>query len=617
MNLLSRLMRRLAPRGFARETRGSVTVETLIIIPTLAWALVATVVFFDGFRTRNQTQVAAQIVADLLSREPNMFTTAYLEGMNNVFDFIADSRVPTRLRISSVMWSSADQRNTLQWSYGTRGMLPLPPETFADIAAGEYQTLLARFTAQGSGFGSGANQAPAPWIAERIPPVLPGEALIMVESFAIWSPFASVGVGQMRFAPVVVTRPRFSPFIQLEGAIPVFPEDDYEVAFAGYFPAPPEQLPEPVPEPPPEPPQNVSADQNFEGGTASGWSLTNVTNTSQPGIGRYLGPFGGSTWDAPVTRTVDLGTADRASARIEFDLLIIDSWDHFDPTYSVPRGDVFQIRINGTPISSDPFAVWSGNWFDNNRTATVNHEGAVYTVNMTRTTGLSHITGGCCESWQVDQIWRVTVDVQAPPQIMTIGFAAGTDLDVGDEGFGIDNFRVTWENGTRTPAAFVANAATQNGTDPHTRFRAYNACPQAGISAPWLTIRNSQITGTIEFQRQAWGTRRLDTCGVPIWTRGNTAGQPAFILNYTNDGDGQSGQRLRIRTNDGNNGFTCDASLLVRDPNGQFWYNDEINSSSNWNARINFGHAPSGVYTIWLGHFNAGNCLTQVQIMRY
>jgi hypothetical protein len=616
MSRLSRLVCRLLPRGFAAETRGAVSVETLIIVPMLAWALVAMVVFFDGFRTRNQTQVAAQVVADLLSREANMFTTAYLEGMNDVFDFIADARVPTRLRISSVMWSSAERRNVLQWSYGTRGLAPLPPETFADLAAGEYQRLVARFNATGgTGFAAAANQAPAPWLAERIPPVLPGEALIVVESFAIWSPFANVGVGQIRFAPVVVTRPRFSPFILLEGAIPVFPEDDYEVAFAGYFPNPPEQLPAPVPAPPPPPPQNVVADQNFDAGTASGWSSQTITTTSQPGIGSYLGPFGGSTWDAPVTRTIDLGAPNRASARIVFDLLIIDSWDGYDPNWASVEGDVFQILVGGVPISSDAFANWTGGWLDNDRTATVNHEGSVYTVNMTRTFGPAYFTGGCCTEWQRDQIWRVTVDIQAPPQTFTLGFRARLNQGTSDESFGIDNFRVTWENGTRTPAPFVANPAALTGTDPHTRFRTYAGCPQAAIATNWLTIRNTQLGSRIQFQRRAGGTTNLSTCGISGAARFISA-QPTFILNYTNNGNGQNGQRLRLRTEDNNSGRTCDATMLVRDPNGQFWFNDDL-QGFGWNAGLNMGHAQSGVYTIWLGSYNSGTCLTNMVIERY
>lgn len=609
MNLLSRFL----PRRFADETRGSVTVETLIIFPTLAWALAATVVFFDGFRSRNQTQVAAQVVADLLSREANMFTTNYLEGMNDVFDFLADSRFPTRLRISSVMWNSTAQQNALQWSYGTRGLLPLPPETFEDLASNNYQTLVARFgEATGFSFAAASAQAPAPWIAERIPPVLPGEALIMVESFAMWSPFANVGVGQMRFNPIVVTRPRFSPWINLEGAVPIFPESDYEVTFAGYTPPPPEQLPEPVP--PPPPPTNVVAMQDFNTpGGAGGWSSQQTTGSSASGINTFLGPFGGATWNNPVTRTLDLGASNRASARIQFDLLIIDTWDAYSTEWAAVEGEVFQILINGVPISSDAFWQETGRFTDNARTSSVNHEGAVYTVNMTRTQSGTNFTGGSTH----DQIWRVTLDIQAPPQTFTLGFSARLNEDVTNESFGIDNFRVTHESGTRVPASFTANPGAQTGTDPHTRFRVYaGECPQAAIATNWMTIRNTNLTSAISFQRRAGGTRNLNGgCQLGV-TGGRISAQPTLVLNYINDGGNASGRRLRLRTDDNNNGSSCNATLVVRDPFGQYWFNNDI-SGSNRNARLEMGHATTGAYTIWLGRNDSGTCNTRFVMERY
>lgn len=606
MHLFRHLHQRLA-----RSERGSISIETLIILPILVWALLATVVFFDGFRTRNQTQLAAQVVADLLTRESGMFTKERLEGMNDIFDFIADVRVPTRLRISSVSWASAEQRNVLQWSYGTRGLAPLPFETFEDLQNNDHARLVGRFaSAAGAGFMTGANQAPATWLADRIPPAMPGEALIMVESFAIWSPFANVGIGQMRFSPVIVARPRFSPFIHLEGAVPVFPEDVYEAGYVGDLPPPPEQLPAPVPTAPPAQAQNVVVNDDFAT-SATGWSHTDRRATTVPGIGSFLGPFGGNTWDNPVTRTVNLGSASRSTARIAFDLLIIDSWDAYSTEWAAVEGDIFQILINGVPISSDPFWVETNRFTDNARTATVNHEGAVYSVNMTRTQSGTNFTGG---GWN-DQIWRVTVDIQAPPQTFTLGFRARLNEAVDNESFGIDNLQITWQDGPRMPAAFVANPATMTGTDLHTRFRTYSGCPQAAIATNWLTIRNSQIGSGIRFWRRAGGTQDLGTCGISGANRRISA-QPTFVLNYINDGNGSNGQRLRIRTDDGDDGDDCDSTLLLRHPSGQFEFNNNLQNFGN-NAGLNLNNLPSGQYTIWLGRHASGHCNTRVVIERY
>jgi hypothetical protein len=602
-------------RRFVTENRGSVSIETLIMVPMLFWAMIATVVFFDGFRSRNQTQMAAQTVADLLSRSTDAFTTNYLEGMNDVFDFLADSRYPTRLRVSSVMWNSAQQVNALQWSYGTRGFSALPAETFLDLANNDMDTLIARFgAASGFNFGAAAAQAPIPELAQRIPPVLPGEALILVETFAMWSPFANVGVGQIRFNPVVVTRPRFSPWINLEGADELFPESDYEVTFVGYTPALPPPVPEPEPEPVPQFQPTVTS-QTFDGPAPAGWSHTPTTTTTRPGIGTFLGPFGGETWDAPVTFAANLGMADLASARIEFDLLIIDSWDHYDTTHASVEGDVLSILINGTPIALDAFAhnVTTG-VMTNTRTATVNMGGSVYTTTLTRTAGPANMFGS--GSW-TDDIWRVTIDIQAPPQNFNLGFRARLNSGISDESFGIDNLVITRAQGTRTPAAFIPNPATLLGTDPHTRFPVHSGCPDHRLSANWVTLRASQIGGGFGFQRRARGATRVTSTQCPgMLDYRHAHASPTLVFNYTHDVAQIDGNRLRLRTEDGNNGNTCDATLIVRDPNGQFWFNDDI-SSSNYNARLNMGHPPTGVYHVWIGHFASNACNTQFRIERY
>ncbi len=597
-------------RGFCRDSGGAVTIETLIVLPLMFWALVATLVFFDGFRSRNQTQVAAQTVADLLSREANMFTINYLEGMNDVFDFISDTRFPTRMRISSIIWNSTDEINALQWSYGTRGLSPLPEDTFTLLAAGDYATLQTRFgTSEEFSFAGSAAQAPQANLAERIPPVLPGEALILVESMALWSPWFNVGLGRIRFDPVVVTRPRFTPWVHLEGSIPVYPEDNYEVAIAGYVPS----LPEPEPEPEPEPTgPTVVVNTSFDAGVPADWSHTAVTTTSRPGTGSYLGRFGGETWTNPVTYGVNLG-APMATARIEFDLLIIDSWDGYNPQYADPEGDVLSILIDGTPITVDSFWHETGRFTDNDRYARVSHlphAGSVYTVNMTRTQSGTNFSGA--SNWH-DQIWRVTIDVEAPPESFTLGFSARLSQAINDESFGIDNFSITATPGTPALPDFVPDAATLNGTFPLTRFPRHAGCPDFRLAANWLTLRNADLTQTLSFTRRPGGSRNLQSCSEVNGSRFAYA-SPHFVLNYINDTSDINGNRLRIRMEDGNGGRSCDSTLLIRDPTGLWWFNDDL-PGHGWNAGLNMGNVPTGAYHVWIGSWSNGQCNSDVQVI--
>jgi len=219
--------------SFTRDAKGTASLELMIVLPILLWALAATTVFYDGFRTRYHAQMAAQTIADIMSRETDLFTEAYVDGMNDVFDFLVDASIPTRLRVSSVIWDSVNERNRLQWSYGTRDLQALPEEIFAVLELGDALTLQGLFNEPLAIGPTGAlPQMPVADLADRIPPILPGEALILVESFALWTPFANVGLGEMRLAMVVVVRPRFAPFVNFDGIDPIFPTDIYEMTWA-------------------------------------------------------------------------------------------------------------------------------------------------------------------------------------------------------------------------------------------------------------------------------------------------------------------------------------------------------------------------------------------------
>ena len=762
-----------------RDERGSLSMELVLVLPLLLWGLTMTVVAYDGFRSRTQAQMAAQTVGDLLSRRTEMFTANYLEGMNDVFDFLADTRRPTRLRVSSVIWDSAEGRPRLQWSYGTRGLAPLPDQVFALLQQGDMETLTALMAGVndtvngvvngvndtvngvtggllGAGLGGAVGgvvdgvgntlgqvtqtagnltsgitssltvQPPVADLIDRIPPILPGEAMILVETFAIWTPFANVGVGQIRFAPVVVTRPRFTPWVNMEGAVPVFPEADYELASLGYVPGnntlPQPGDPDPVP-PDPTPITNptVVVQQTFAAGDTAGWSQ-NITQTNAV-AGSFLGPFGNATLAAPVTRplTLPLGTA---RAEVAFDLLILDTWDGFHPTWSdTTMGDVMILMIDGQPISTEAFRAWGDGFYARDRTNTVVIGTTTWTVSMTRTQSGSSFAGGSSN----DQRWRVTLHAEAPPSTFTLGFSARLSEGVDDESFGIAAFGVTAMPGTPQPAVFSPDAATLLGTNPNTRFPIYGGCPDPRIGAAPLSLHLSDLAvttgapianpGTAEAWRgqngttyainvtgrasgsgsgsiwgtdtytddstiataavhagvlthgetgvvlltvqpgqssysstrrngvtsQAWGwwngSYRLQRGATPdpanAWSlirqaSGGTqlSGCPGrsgsarfhaaatYVLHWNNGGLTGSGNQLRLRMEDSNNGRTCDSALLIRDPFGQWHYNDDT-SGSNYNARLNMGNASTGTYHVWIGTFAGNTCTSTLHFERY
>lgn len=610
LNFLNRL------RTYRDDARGTMSVELVLILPILLWAYIATIIFFDAFRARTEAQTAALTVSDLISRQTGTITADYLDGMNDVYDFLTSRAQDTRLRISSIMLDLDTQQPVIAWSHGTRGLPSLLDLSdvlsdmgFLGLSGGNVDP---DNLPDGAGFGNIANMIPRTDLVQRIPTVLPGEALILVEAFTIWdSPISSMFgmrfLNDTRLSPIAVTRPRFSPFIRSEFDNNVYPE------------GPPEILPpvgepegpvEPEPEPEPEEPVETTAtivETDFASGVPAGWSRTTVSGS---GSNAYLGRFGRETWQTPVTYAVDLGETSK-SAVIEFDLFVMNSWDGYNLEWAHPEGEFLTILVNGTAISLDAFQAESNVMMLLNRRTIASRAEGRFTTTMELIQSGQNLSGG---NWN-DQIWRVRIEVENPANRFTLGFAARLDEDTSNESFGFRNFRVTAERGSHGPAHFVPNASALMGTESLTRFAAYSGCPERQIAAPTLTMRNSNLSTPVRMRRLAGGTSSMANCGIPGASRFGRA-SPTMVLHYANDTSDVTGNRLRIRTEDNNNGRSCDTTVLIRDPYGQWAFNDDL-SPYGWNGGFNLGHAASGEYHIWLGTYNSGTCQADLRFERY
>ncbi|MGP9789937.1 TadE/TadG family type IV pilus assembly protein [Roseinatronobacter sp. NSM] len=661
-SVLARMMRPITQ--FRAESRGSVSVEMVLVLPLLIFAYVASLVFFDAFRARRDAQVAALTVADLLSRNTAAVTTAYMDGLNEVYDFLISGDQETRLRMSSVMWDQIADEPQVMWSYGTRGFLSL--DDFAAITADDDRaedfaasrglnvavSNLARTQANGGGIGlsvaqqrinarlgtvdsgtpvyddinpslSGNHgrfdsvdlQAPVADLGDRIPPILPGEALLLVESFSMWQPLFTQILPATRLTPIAVTRPRFSPFINYEGNTTTFPEGLPEtLPEVGEPEAPIEEEEE---ETPPEPETSVTIiDTAFTSGVPAGWSSTTLTQTTNPTLGNFLGPFGGETWTAPLTYGVNLGETSQ-SARFEFNLFIIDSWDGYDATWGLPEGEMFALTVNGQSIATEAFQAgpW-GNMAATRRTVADRPEGR-FTTTMT----LLESTQNQWGSGWTDQIWRVVVDVENPATSFTMGFSANLDEAIDNESFGLLNFKLTAERGAHgsrfiPPASFALNTTN--------KFPRYSGCPDTRLSAKTHNLSVDNLwSPELRHRARAGGGQRLTSCsGFGGWFSpysGYFDANPSFVINYDKQGTNWDGSRLRIETNDGNSGYSCNSALLARDSVGQWHFSDSISLLGllNNNARLNMGHIPSGTIHVWVGRSASGQCNTDIQFSNY
>ena len=174
-------MRISLTKRYARDEKGSISIEAVLAFPMLVWAITATFVFWDAFKTLNVSQKATYTVADMLSREKQAIDADYMTSMHELYDFLSDGG-DNALRVTVVKMSEDPTTNVktleMEWSEGVGGLV---------------------------------GHANLDLIRDRIPDMADGDFLIVVESEQEWTPAFTVGLASYRFREVALARPRFSP----------------------------------------------------------------------------------------------------------------------------------------------------------------------------------------------------------------------------------------------------------------------------------------------------------------------------------------------------------------------------------------------------------------------
>ena len=172
---------------FSRREDGSLSVEAVLVLPILIWAMVATLVMWDAFKTLNISQKATYTVADMVSREEVEISESYLASLLEIYGFLANSDGDNALRVSVV--TLVEDQNT---------------------AVQSLELLCSR------GLGGIDDYDNISQIEDRIPTMALGDQLIVVESEQEWAPAFAVGLASYRFREVALARPRYAPQVLLE-----------------------------------------------------------------------------------------------------------------------------------------------------------------------------------------------------------------------------------------------------------------------------------------------------------------------------------------------------------------------------------------------------------------
>lgn len=170
-------------RDFAKDTQGTIMVETVLSLPLLIMGLAAMFEFFEIHRFQSARDKASYTIADMISRENDVITDVYVDNVKVLFDEIADDYADNQIRISVIEFDGTNNQYQVNWSEirGVGGM-----DVLEDVDV--------------------RNDT------DNLPVLNDGEELILVESEALYRTVFDVGFNDNRKVTTrVFTSIRFAP----------------------------------------------------------------------------------------------------------------------------------------------------------------------------------------------------------------------------------------------------------------------------------------------------------------------------------------------------------------------------------------------------------------------
>ncbi|MBV7396310.1 TadE/TadG family type IV pilus assembly protein [Mameliella sediminis] len=168
-------------KGFARDTRGFVNVEAVIVFPALLFLFGVGWTYFDAFRQQAVNQKANYVISDMISRETEPLNPNYITNARRLLRTLTKTSMQeSDIRITVVKYDSDLGGWQLKWSEA-RG--DYPELNAADLAA----------------------------YADRLPSGTEGEELVMVETWDAFDPVFNVGLSAFDIRTYSFTRPRYAP----------------------------------------------------------------------------------------------------------------------------------------------------------------------------------------------------------------------------------------------------------------------------------------------------------------------------------------------------------------------------------------------------------------------
>ncbi|WP_439521223.1 TadE/TadG family type IV pilus assembly protein [Marivita sp.] len=176
---------------FARDDKGDITLEAMIVLPALLVIFAATWVYFDVMRQHTINQKANYTIGDIVSRETEVLDDAYVDNARELLFHLAQAQGnDVDLRISVVQYVGDG------------------------VGQGSYQLIWS--TSRGD--WSALTQGDLVNYQNRLPILYSGDQTIVVETRDWYEPTLHLaGVDAFDISTYSFTRPRFAPQVIFEG----------------------------------------------------------------------------------------------------------------------------------------------------------------------------------------------------------------------------------------------------------------------------------------------------------------------------------------------------------------------------------------------------------------
>lgn len=184
-----------ALNGFRRDEKGDITLEALIVLPSLLVLLAVSWVYFDVMRQQSINQKANFTIGDMISRETEILNESYIDNARNLLFHLTKAHGnDVDLRVTVVQYAQNGNGN--------------------GNGNGSYQFVWSK----ARGDWSPLYQADLASYLPRLPVLANGDQTILVETRDKYTPtFQPIGIDVFDIKTYSFTRPRFAPQVIFEG----------------------------------------------------------------------------------------------------------------------------------------------------------------------------------------------------------------------------------------------------------------------------------------------------------------------------------------------------------------------------------------------------------------